>query len=147
MALNPCVAEILCALSAPVLGALKALIQTQVAEAQITITALSAQINVVNVALLPIEIARDLASDVLERVRSAATLVPLDLIAGCADLGDVNLNLNKTLDQATAEFEFALDEATRLLSFRDELQAQIDSLNLIITQFNDVLLTIEGCTP
>jgi hypothetical protein len=142
---DPCIRSILCTLAGSVLGALDTIIDTQIIAMQAQITAAQAQLLVLDVATIPLEAARSAANAVLERARSAATLVPLELIAGCAGLGDFNFDLVSSIDDATREFNDIVDDLNRLLSFKEELQALVDELNRVIEQFQEIQLLIQEC--
>lgn len=145
MALDVCVRNILCALSAPVLGALSGIIQTQRAALTAQITGLQTQILRLDVAAAPLEAGRVILNQSLGQLRAAASLVPLSLIEGCGDLGQLNINLVASIDQKTAELNETVDELTRVVSFRDELQTVVDEYTAIIEQFDEILLTIQEC--
>ena len=145
MALDPCVKQILCALGAAVLGALNAVIQTQKALLTAQVVALQAQLLALDVATIPLEAARSIANEVLNQARTAATLVPFELIAGCVDLGEFNFSLTESIDSALREVNDLVDDLNRLLSFKEELQLLVDEFNRIIEQFDQILLAIQEC--
>ena len=145
MALNPCVAAILCGLSGAILNSLKSLIEVQIRFLQSQVAIAQAQLLQLDVAAIPLEIARNAANDILERARGVATLVPFGLIEGCIDLGDLNLDLVASLDFATAEFNDLVDELTQLLSYREEVAALVEELNELIGSFREIVLVIEAC--
>ena len=147
MALNPCVQQILCALSGTVLGSLNRLIDTQIAALQTQILIIEAQILQYDILTLPLEAAASLARTQIQNIRNSALLVPLNLIAGCTDLGDFNLGLQKSIDNAVADLDSIVGDLTRVLSFKEELNATVAELNGIIDQFQDILATIETCEP
>jgi len=143
--LDSCVRRVLCGLSDTALRALQGLIDGQVAILQAQIAVYQAQILQYDVLAIPVEIAANAAQTVVDQVREAAYLVPLNLIADCADLGYFNLNLTQSIDVAVSTAEDAIFEATRLLSFRDELNAIVSELNGIIDQFTDIRSVIDEC--
>lgn len=145
MALDPCVSSILCGLSASVLSALQSILATQRAVVLEQIGQAQAQLAIADVATLPVEGARAGAAAVLEQVRAAAQLVPLNLISGCTDLGDFNIGLNDSLAAANAELTDITDDLNALLSFKNELNAIIDNGNLLIAQFNAIEAVIQEC--
>jgi hypothetical protein len=145
MAVEACVKQILCALSSAVLGALTSLITAQKAVLEAQVIALEAQLLTLDVATVPLEIARSAALAIISRVRNTATLVPIELIAGCADLGDFNIDLVTAIDRATAELNDVVDDLNRLLSFKAELNLLVTELNRIIDQFGQIELAIQEC--
>ena len=145
MALEACVREILCGLSAATLGAVSSIINAQRAILQAQVAALQAELLVLDVATLPLQVAREAALTALNTARSAITIVPLDLIAGCADLGDFNIGIDASLNAATGAVVDIIDDLNRLLSFREELNLLISEFNATIDLFDEVLLVIQEC--
>lgn len=145
MAVEDCVREILCALSGAVLGAIQSLIAAQRAALEAQVLALRAQLLTLDVATFPIQVARGFANAALAQARGAASLVPLELIAGCADLGDFNVDLVAAVDNVTAELNDIIDDANRLLSFRAELNALVLELERILEAFTEIETVIEEC--
>ena len=143
--LDPCVKRIICSLSDVALRSIQALIDGQVAILQAQIVVYQAQILQYDILAIPVEAAAAVAQLVVDKVREAAYLIPLNLITECVDLGDFNLNLNQSIDVAVSTAEDAIFEATRLLSFRDELNAIVNELNNIIDQFTDIRSVIDEC--
>jgi len=143
--LNPCVKEILCGLSDAVLRTLQGIIDGQVAILQAQIVIIQTQILQYDILAIPVEITRAAAQAIIDTVRQSVALVPLNLISNCVDLGDFNLNLYQSLDVATAVVDDIAFEATRLLSFRDELNSLVNELNTAIDQFTDIRGVIDEC--
>jgi len=145
MALNPCVKQILCALSAPVLAALNAVISSQIALLRAQIVAAQAQLLALDITTAPLELARNIAQGLIDQAKAAATLVPFELIAECADLGDFNVNFVESLDALTADLNDIVDDLQRLLSFKEELQLLVNELEEVIEQFEGIQAVIEEC--
>jgi len=145
VALNPCVKQILCALGEATLGALNTLLQAQIAIIDAEIASVAAQLAVVDILTIPLEIARDVGQNALNSAQQVASLVPLNFIAGCADLGDLNVNLSRLLANASADFNDIINDLNRKLSLREELNALILELQAIREQFGDIQLTIAEC--
>lgn len=143
--MNPCVALILCSLSKPVLGALRAVINQQLAFLELELAQVQAQLLRFDVLTVPLQAAQAVANQVLQSAQSAAGLLPLGLITGCADLGAFNINLNQVLATATADVNDTLNDLNRTLSFKEELQATIASIGEVRTQFQAILDVIAGC--
>jgi len=143
--LNPCVRQVLCGLSSAILNSLQAIIDGQIALLQAQIVAIQTQLLQYDVLAIPIETARAVAQTYVDKVRGSAMLVPLNLISNCADLGQFNLNLQTSIDQALAIADDLTYEATRLLSYRDDLNALVSELNGAISQFTDIKGVISGC--
>jgi len=143
--LDPCVREILCGLSHAVLRTMQGIIDGQVAILQAQIVLIQTQILQYDVLAIPVEITRAAAQAVIDTVRQSVVLIPLNLISNCVDLGDFNLNLSQSLDLATSVVDDISFEATRLLSYRDELNSLISELNGAIDQFTDIRSVMDQC--
>jgi len=143
--LNQCVKQILCGLSDAVLRSLQALIDGQTALIQAQIVIIQTQLLQYDILALPVEAARATAQAVVDKVKKSAFLIPLNLISECVDLGLFNLNLQQSIDAATAVADDYLAEATRILSFRDDLNALVAELNSTLTQFTNIRNVIDEC--
>ena len=145
MTLQPCVKEILCALSDSALSALKGIISSQVAILQAQIIVYQTQLLQYDILSIPIQATQIAANAVVQKVRGSVALIPLNVITQCVTLGNFNLNLQQSIDVALATVNDVLYEATRLLSYKEELQAIINELNAAIDQFNAITTIIDGC--
>jgi hypothetical protein len=143
--LEECVKQILCMLSDAALRSLQALIDAQVALIQAQIVVIQTQLLQYDILALPVEAARAAAQMIVDKVKKSAYLIPLNLISECVDLGKFNLNLQQSIDAATAIADDYLAEATRLLSFRDDLNALVAELNAALTQFTNIRNVIDEC--
>jgi hypothetical protein len=143
--LNPCVKQILCSLSDAALASIQALIDGQIALLQAQIIVFQTQLLQYDVLSIPIEIAKAAADAIIDEVKESAFLIPLQAISNCADLGDFNLNLQQSIDVATAALDDISYEATRLLSYKEELNAIVNELNNAISQFTDIRGIIDQC--
>ena len=145
MALDPCVGNILCTLSTPVLVSLRTLVTGQVAQIQALLAQLEARSITLGIQVIPIQVSRDLALAVLDQSQSIINLLPISLIQGCGDLGQVQQNLTDGVTQATSAVRDFADDATRVLSLKTEVDAQITQLNAQLTEFNEFLAEITNC--
>jgi hypothetical protein len=143
--LNPCVKKILCGLSSAALNALQSVIDGQVALIQAQIVVYQTQLLQYDVLAIPVEVAQQVAQSYIDKVRNSAILLPLNLITECVDLGNFNLNLQQSIDVALATADDLAYEATRLLSYRDDLNAIVQELNAALTQFTDIKTIIGEC--
>ena len=143
--LNQCVRQILCGLSDGALRSLQALIDGQVAVIQAQIVTYQTQVLQYDVLAIPVEATRAAAQLVVDNVRKSAYILPTSLISECADLGKFNLNLQQSIDATVAIADDYLFEATKLLSYRDDLNAIVNELNEIINQFTDIRNIIDQC--
>lgn len=145
MTLEACVTSILCGLSRPVLTSLNTILTSVEVTIQAQLTAVAAQLAIINVALIPIEAAQAAAQAAVDTVLATANLVPLELIAGCADLGDLNVGLNDVLQATLADVNALLARAGRFLSLRDELQAIQQALSEQAALIGEIKLVIGAC--
>jgi len=143
--LNPCVKQILCALSDSVLRSLQALIDGQVAILQAQIAIYQTQLIQYDILSLPVQAVQQAAQSVVNEVKSSAFLIPLNAISNCVDLGFFNQNLFQSIDTALAAANDTLGELNRLLSYREELNALVNELNNSIDQFTSISSVIDQC--
>jgi hypothetical protein len=145
MALNACVEQILCGLSQAALGALAPIIETQKAALAVQLNLIQAQLLALDVAKLPVEAALAVAQQAINATRAAGDLVPLDLIANCADLGDLFVDLSDGLDLVSAEAASIAQDAASLLSFSEELAALRNEIDDTIALYDEILALIATC--
>jgi flagellin-like hook-associated protein FlgL len=142
---SSCVREIVCSLSQPAIGLLNGILSTQITLLQSQVVAISAQLLTFDVLQAPVVVANAAAQTALQQVKEIVNIVPLNLIGQCADLGNVNLGLNRSIDGISAELEAITQDATRLLSFREELVSLQNELNATIDLFQAVQQVIATC--
>ena len=145
MALADCVKDILCGLSSAVLRELQVIIDGQVAILQTQVTAVQAQLLQYDILSIPIQSANQVAQAAIGSVKKVTNLVPLNAISECVDLGDMNLDLNKSIDLASAAADEAAFELSRLVSYREELNALVTELNNTIDHLTEVRDLINLC--
>lgn len=145
MAVEACVKAILCPLGNSVLSALNGIITSQVALLEAQVVTITAQIVVLEVQLVPVTAAQALANNAVAAVRSAGNLVPVAVMAGCFDLGDMQVKLDESLDASLAAVNRVLEEANRALSFKAELEQLRDEINATIAKLGEIQLAIAEC--
>ena len=145
MALNPCVKLLLCALGSGTLAAIRAVLEGQIAALNAEIVLLTTRLGIENVNVAPITAAEAEIQKRIDEVLAWSDLVPLDRLGACADIGLLNVNIHKKVDEALAEAHYVLDDFLRLLAFRDELQALIAEAEARLNFLEDVQLALEGC--
>lgn len=145
MTLAPCVHTILCSLTTGVLTSLDGVVAAQIATLNLAISAAQAKILKYDVLLLPVEAANAIAQTTLATLRSAGSLVPSRLINDCLDFGDITLNMQEAVDQASAQLNNLTQDLTRLLSVKEELAALIDEYNQIVDELNEFRALIQEC--
>lgn len=143
--LNPCVKQILCSLSDSALRSVQGLIDGQIAIVEAQIATYQVQLLQYNILSLPVVAAQQAAQSIVDKVRESAFLIPLNAISQCVDLGDFNLNLQQSIDVALSVTNDFLYEATRLLSYSEELNFIINELNNSIDQFTNISAIIDQC--
>jgi len=143
--LNPCVKQILCGLSDAALKGIQALIDAQVALIRTQITMFQSQLLQYDILAIPVQAARDTAQALIDKVKSSEALIPLNVVSGCVPLGKFKVNLMDTMNSATSVLDDVAFEATRLLSFRTDLNAIINELNAALIQFTDIRAVIDEC--
>lgn len=141
----PCVRQVLCGLSRATLQALIAYIDVQVAAARVAIAALQFQILKFDILTIPPQALKAVAEQGLALVEQGLNLVPFAAIQDCVPLGDFNIQLRADIDRATADVRTILDDITRLLSFKAELQAIVDELNALIDLYEALKVQIALC--
>lgn len=143
--LADCVREILCGLSQPVISALNGAIQALLLPIDAQILFVQSQLLMLDVVTLPISIAAEAIGGLLEQIRAAADILPLNLAVACIDLGSLNLNISAQIDRLTADLAEYEQKLTRMLSFKEELAAVIEALNQIKDQYLAVQLVLQTC--
>lgn len=145
MALDPCVKNVICTLSLPVLTGLRAIIVSSVAEMQSALTLLQAQSITLGLETLPIALARNAANAVLQETQSIVNLLPLSLIEGCADLGTLQRDLSDGVAQATSAVDNWAKDATRTLSLKAEVDLGAGELAAALGRQTEFLTAIDEC--
>lgn len=145
MTVESCVKVILCGLGQAALGALQGIIEAQVTALQAQKSILTSQLLALDVAKIPVEAGFAAATAIIDEVRSAGNLVPINIIAGCADLGDMMTRINDTIDQTLAEAETIKNDAVSLLSFAEELAALNNEIDDTLALYQDVLDVLSTC--
>lgn len=143
--LNPCVKTILCALSTATINALASFIDAQIAVLNAQVTALEAAILQYDVLTLPVEAANALAQAALAEIKSLATLLPLEQLAVCLDLGRFNEHLTVNIDFISASLEDMTRDITRLLSVKEELSFLKAQYVAIIDQYVAIREVLAEC--
>lgn len=144
--LNPCVRIILCGLSNAVLLAIRGLITAQIAFVEAQIVTFEAQVAKYDLLAKAAQAAANIAVAEIQQIKAQASLIPLALISNCTPLGDLNLAFQQTIDATTATIESLVADATRILSFMDELNLAIAQLRQVADLYNAVLQVISTCS-
>ena len=122
MALDNCLKQILCGLSRPVLLTFDAILLAAQSELGAAAAALDAAIDVLAIPSAAANAALTLAETAVGSVDSALSMLPLDLIEGCAGLGDLNTIFAGTKADATAYLEGVKQKVARFTSRLNELK-------------------------
>lgn len=145
MSLSNCVKTILCGLSAATRSALKTLVQGYVAQLEVLVTALEAKLIYLDLLTAPVNVLNSLAQQAIAEVKAGANIVPLDLIGSCIEIGDLNVSIQNNLDALLVDVNIVANDLERLLSFRDEVQAEINNLREVIALYNNVIDALDAC--
>lgn len=145
MALDPCVKNVICTLSLPVLVGIRAVVVSSVAEMQSALNLLQAQSLTLGLETLPIALARNAATAVLQETQSIVNLLPLNLIEGCADLGTLQQDLSNGVSKATSAVDGWARDATRTLSLKAEVDLELDELAAAIGRQTEFLAALDEC--
>lgn len=143
--MDPCVKAILCALSPPVISALQALIAPYRVLVSGWIVAIEAQLAIIDLWLVPFYAGQAAAQAVLDASRATARLLPVTLIAGCAELGDLNMSVEKVIAPTVADVQAWLAEMQRYVSLREELAALREEYQALEAFLDELLNELEGC--
>lgn len=145
MALDDCVKEILCTLSIPVLNALSNAITLVETEVNTQLTAITAQLLGLDIAVAPVNASLGLAEELLDQFRVVGTLIPVSTMEECVDMGDVVVGIDDVANRATAAVREFKQDAIRTLSYRDELVELQTTLNQFQLDLSDVRDFINQC--
>ncbi len=145
MALEACVKQILCTLSDSALRKLQSIIDSQKALIQVQITAIQTQLIQYDIASKPVVMIKQAADLAIKEIQQTAGIIPLSMISGCGDLGDFNLNLKENMNTALQVYEDTAYELTRLLSYKEELNALVNDLNAMLDQYTEIRDIMDDC--
>lgn len=145
MALDSCVREILCGLSAAVRAALSSIIQGYILQLGTYKATLEAQLIYLDLLAIPPQLVNTLAQQALNEAKAATNLIPLSLIGRCVDIGDINATIEDNVNIIAADLNIILTDVSRILSQSDEIQALIDTVSASINLYTEVLSLIDLC--
>jgi hypothetical protein len=143
--LSPCVKSILCGLNAAAKDALIAFLDLYIAQGRTQVNVYKAQLLQFDIAVIPVQIARGIADQVIAEIKKYTQVLPLGLFQGCSDLGDLNQAATAFIDEYAAEANIILDDLERLLSFKLYLEATIRALEELLKYLTSLLDIFEGC--
>ena len=143
MALDACVRTILCGLGNPVLTAINGIVAAQIAQVDAEIVQVEASLALIGIAVAPIQALQGLAETVVGEARALANLIPLQLLTGCADLGNAMVTVNGVLQTPLAAANTYLARANRFLSFQDQQQALLTELQASRTYLLELQTAIQ----
>jgi len=121
----PCVKSLLCGLNAAAQAALKSALNVVIAQLSAVIAGLLVQLAILDILLLPLNVAKSLAVTLAQELKGLLNIIPLNLVKGCAPFGLSIDGINITIDQKIAEAEKIVQNANRYLSIRNEIQAAV----------------------
>lgn len=143
--LENCAKIIICGLSAGVRNALAGIVKGYIAELDTYVGVLQAKLVYANIAVLPIQALSKAVTLAVNDAKAGANIVPLDIIGQCVGIGDINVAIQANLDVILADALVISNDLSRLLSFRDEINAEIASVQNTINFFQLVIAQIDLC--
>jgi hypothetical protein len=145
MAFEACVQQILCSLSESALNDTQNLIDGQITLLQTQIAAYQTQLLQYDLIAPLIIASRNAAQTIVDQGKDVARFIPLRLIEDCADLGNLTEDIQASIGNALYTADDLAFEATRLLSYREELNAIVNELNAAIEELTDFRVLIDEC--
>lgn len=145
MALVQCVKDILCSLSAGVRNGLADIVRIYLAQIDALIAKNQLTLTNLDIATAPLNILNDLAQTSIAAVKSEAELLPLDAITECVEFGDVSFAIQENLDALLVNANVLTNDLSRVLSYKDELEARVAELRRVRDLYVDVLAQIDIC--
>lgn len=143
---EPCVRLVLCPLGAAFVHAVTSVIALLKAQLAAQRALLQSLLQVIEIQLIPIRAGREAALIVLNQARSAADIIPVELVGNCVRLGRFTADIRSTIDTTIADVQDFSRELEQLLSFQDEVQARLDELDEIIDRYTSIEVSLQGCT-
>jgi len=134
--MHPCIQAILCPLGSAVQGAINGIITGVVGFLSAQVAVIRAQLLLLEIQLVPLNATKALLQTAVDTITSVGNLVPVQLIAGCAGLGDIMQYLNVGLEPQVAALNKQLDAINRKLSFKAQLTAVADELDATVLALN-----------
>ena len=144
--LDACVKAVLCGLSKPVVDGINAIITGSVAVLNGELVQVEAQLIVLEVATAPLEAAAVIATNTLNGIKAIVSLLPVQAVAGCVDLGMGVGNLNAALDAVSADAQNILEDLNRQLGAVAVLNAAKADIQAAVAFLNSIQLVITECT-
>lgn len=145
MALDACVENVICSLLEPELQAVLSLISTYKTLASAQIAALGAQITLLEIQAVPVNLAVDLAQAALDELTSVTNFLPAGSFEDCPDLGDIMVNIKGLTDLDTASLRDYLTDAVRINSVTNALRDTQARLETFAADLDDLELVVNDC--
>lgn len=144
-----CTQIIFCALSAPVRAAIVGVLTTLEGSIEIARATVASQLAVVNIALLPLQVAETALTAAAGSISQLGQLVPFTspVAASCVELGELSLAVQKAVSLATPiqKLQALQTRLRRQLVWRDKLQAELLELDLGLTAIRRAKTVIQEC--
>lgn len=141
-----CVKVLLCGLSAATRNAIVALLNGYIGVLNAQVTTLTAELDVLNIASAPVALANSLVQSFINEVKAGANIIPFDLIDQCVEIGQLNEAIQVNLDIALVDADIIASDLERLLSFKDELTAEIADIQTTLELYVEAIATFDLCT-
>jgi hypothetical protein len=145
-ALAPCLQQILCGLSQTALNALVGLIQTYLTQLRAQVLIYQAKLRYLDYATAPVALTRKVLSTALLEAQGIIGLLPLELAAQCSPALEFTKSVQSNFAAINANVIAILDDANRLISLRDEVEAIIQELQQTIDLYVALLQQVDICS-
>lgn len=145
MALDQCVQDILCSLSAGVRNAFVSILRTYITQIDVSIAAYEAKLVYLNILAVPPQALNEIAQTALNQVRNVTRLVPFSVIQECTDYNQITGAVQTTLDDLSSNAQILTNDLQRILSLRDEVEAVIIDLRRVRDLYVEVLSVTDAC--
>lgn len=143
--MDPCVKGVLCGLSLPVLRSLDALLVGVIGNVSSLLAQLEARSARISLLQAPLTVASNVATGVLDEALSVANILPLDLIEGCTDLGDIQSSIALNQRRAVAGAQDIADDLNRLTSLKTGLDQDIAKARADLERYASLRDVINDC--
>lgn len=140
-----CVEAVLCGLSASVRSAISALLQGYVTQLNIAIVALEAKLVYLDILTIPPQALKAFVDQAIAEVKAGANLIPFSAIGQCIEVGNLNVAIQQNLDIVLSDANIISNDLSRMLSFKDEVTAEIAQLQATLNTYTQVIALINAC--
>ncbi len=140
-----CVPRILCGLNRAIQNALRQVIQIHLTQLNAYLVSLEAYLVYLNILTAPVNLLAGTINQILVEARGALNFLPINLVAQCADLGDIHESINEAINASLAGVERTKNELNRYLSLKDDVEAQITAIKRQLEVLTQINIILESC--